>query len=199
MIFGWGKQTTNARKLVVGLGNPGKKYAKTRHNIGFQVVARVARQYGDGKPKKKFKGEIVDAMIQGVRVSLLLPHTFMNLSGSSVQPALAFYQLTVDQLLVVCDDFSLSLAKLRFRGKGSSGGQKGLGDIIRKLGTDQFSRLRIGIGPPPDNWDVTDYVLSSFSSQETEQIEESIQRAACGIVDWVQHGTAYCMNEYNGK
>jgi PTH1 family peptidyl-tRNA hydrolase len=147
-------------KLIVGLGNPGRKYAKTRHNVGFHVAAELAHRYGQARARSKFRGEMVEAAIDGHKVVVLCPHTYMNRSGSSVLEARDFFKVELADLLVVSDDFNLPLARLRFRAKGSSGGQKGLQDIIRCLGTDQFSRLRMGIGAPPANWDVADFVLS---------------------------------------
>ena len=202
MILGFKKSESpdvNQRKLVVGLGNPGRKYVGTRHNIGFEVVARVARDWNAGKVKNKFKGEVVDARVRNQRVCLLCPETFMNRSGSSVKAAMDFFKLETDKLLVVCDDFALELARLRFRLKGSSGGQKGLGDIIRCVGTDQFARLRVGIGSAPEGWDVADFVLSKFSKQEQLEMEIAVGEAGDAVADWVASGTDYCMNRYNGK
>lgn len=184
-------------KLIVGLGNPGRKYAETRHNVGFWAMATLAEKFGVSGPRAKFQGETVEVRLAGEKGLLLTPHTFMNLSGSSVQLARDFYKLENDDLLIVCDDFNLPLAKLRFRPKGSAGGQKGLNDIIRRLGTQEFARLRIGIGPPPENWDVADYVLSRFSSGEGSEMKRCIERAVFGIEDWVAHGVEYCMNHYN--
>lgn len=206
MIFGRKKSaetehegSTGQRKLIVGLGNPGRKYAGTRHNIGFEVIAQTAKDHFAGAIKQKFKGEIVDVGMRGCQVSLLCPGTFMNASGSSVKPAVDFYKMTPEDVLVVCDDFALDLGRLRFRPKGSSGGQKGLGDIIRCLGTDMVPRLRVGIGKPPDNWDVADFVLSQFRADEQTEIELAVRTSADAIADWVEHGTLYCMNRYNGK
>jgi PTH1 family peptidyl-tRNA hydrolase len=187
------------RKLVVGLGNPGRKYEKTRHNVGYEVVGLTARDWQAGKVKQKFKGETVDVRIEDESVCLLCPSTFMNRSGSSVKAAVDFFKSTADDLLVVCDDFALDLGRLRFRQKGSSGGQKGLADVIRCLGTDEFSRLRIGIGTPPDSWEVSDYVLSKFSKSERTEMDVAVRRAADAVADWVAHGTEFCMNKYNGK
>ncbi len=184
-------------KLVVGLGNPGKRYAETRHNVGFQVLAELARRHGDGKPKAKFHGEIVEATMAGQRVLLLCPHTYMNKSGTSVGAACDFYQLELNDLLVVCDDFNLPLAKLRFRAKGSAGGQKGMDDVLRRLGSQHVARLRIGIGPPAEAWDVADYVLSRFSQQEKETINDAILRAADAVAYWTAHTIEDCMNNYN--
>ena len=205
MIFGWKKKSEpedrsiGSRKLVVGLGNPGRKYQGTRHNIGFEVVAQIVRDYDAGAIKKKFKGETVDVRIRESQVCLLCPDTFMNASGRSVKPAVDFYKLEVGDVLVVCDDFALDLGRLRFRPKGSSGGQKGLGDIIRCVGTDEIPRLRIGIGKPPEGWDVADFVLSKFSSKEKTDIEVAVRQAADAVADWVENGVDYCMNKYNAK
>src|SRR5205085_559716 len=145
-------------KLIVGLGNVGKKYEKTRHNIGFDVLEALVARNAGGSFKEKFDGRLMDGMIAGERSLLLWPYTLMNRSGRSVSAATEFYQLLPADLLVVCDDFNLPLGKLRFRSQGSAGGQKGLEDIINRLGTDAFSRLRIGIGPVPDSWDPADFV-----------------------------------------
>ena len=184
-------------KLIVGLGNPGRKYVGTRHNIGVEIVAELARRYGTGKPKEKFKAEAIEASIDGQRALLLCPQTYMNRSGTSVQPARDFYRIENEDILVVCDDFNLPVARLRFRAQGSSGGQKGLGDIIRVLGTEEIPRLRFGIGPPPERWDVADFVLSRFTSEQRDVVAEAIQRAADGVADWTQQGLQYCMNQYN--
>jgi len=186
-------------KLVVGLGNPGRKYFETRHNVGWVMLAELARRHAIGSPRSKFKGEIVEATIRGEKVLLLCPHTYMNRSGASVQLAKDFYKIENEDLIVVCDDFNLPLAKLRFRAKGSSGGQKGLADVIRSLGTDVFSRMRIGIGPPPPEWDVADYVLSRFKKEERKEIDPLIPTAAEAIADWVEQGVDYCMNRYNSS
>ena len=184
-------------KLVVGLGNPGRKYQATRHNVGFDVVGELARRHGDGKPRARFEGETVDASLAGERTLLLCPLTYMNRSGLSVLQARDFYKLQDEDILVVCDDFNLDLAQLRFRLKGSAGGQKGLGDIITRLGTQEFSRLRIGIGPAPPGWDAADFVLGKMDKQQSEVLKQAVDRAADAVVDWARQGTAFCMNKYN--
>ncbi|MDP6720650.1 MAG: aminoacyl-tRNA hydrolase [Pirellulaceae bacterium] len=186
-------------KLIVGLGNPGRKYTGTRHNIGFEVIGELARRYSTDKVKDRFNGETVEATIESQRTLLLCPSTYMNKSGSSVLPARDFYKIACEDLLVVCDDFNLPLARLRFRAKGSAGGQKGLANIIQRLGTDEFPRLRIGIGPPPDNWDVADYVLSKFRKEEFTEMEHAVLRAADAVACWIRDGVQDCMNRYNAN
>lgn len=185
-------------KLVVGLGNPGKKYQATRHNVGFEVMAAVARQQSAGPVRGKFQGEMTDFAGPEGRAILLCPSTYMNRSGQSVKAAIDFYKLDLSDLLVVCDDMNLPAGRIRFRSKGSAGGQKGLADIIQKVGSDQFSRLRVGIGSPPAGWDGADYVLSRFRDDEQATMDEAIQRAAHGVIDWLAHDIHYCMNQYNG-
>jgi PTH1 family peptidyl-tRNA hydrolase len=184
-------------KLIVGLGNPGKKYEGTRHNVGFAIVDRLAARFGDGVTKEKFAGGLLEATIAVERVLLLWPETFMNLSGTSVRPALEFYKMEVADLLVVCDDFNLPLGKLRFRGEGSAGGQKGRADIAQRLGTEDFSRLRLGIGPVPERWDGADFVLGRFEAAERDAMEAAIERAADGVECWAAKGLAASMNEFN--
>ncbi len=184
-------------KLIVGLGNPGRKYEATRHNVGFMAAQNLARRFGSGMARAKFHGETADASIAGQRVLLLCPHTYMNRSGLSVVEARDFFKLDNADVLIICDDFNLPLGRLRCRAKGSSGGQKGLQDIVRCLGSEQVPRLRIGIGSPPDGWDVADYVLSKFRSDEDECIQQAVIRAADAAVDWVREGIQVCMNRYN--
>ena len=184
-------------KLIVGLGNPGRKYAGTRHNVGYEVVAELAQRHGMGRAKSKFRGEVIEADLGGQRALLLSPVTYMNLSGSSVAAALDFYKLPMDELLVVCDDMNLPLGKLRFRAKGSAGGQKGLADIMARLATEEFCRLRVGIGSSPDNWDAADYVLSKFTRQEKAIIEDGVSLAADAVIAWARDGIQDCMNQYN--
>jgi PTH1 family peptidyl-tRNA hydrolase len=184
-------------KLIVGLGNLGRKYDQTRHNVGFDVLNGLAERFGDGRAKDKFDGRLMEASIAGQRVLLLWPHTFMNRSGESVGPAVEFYKLELADLLVVCDDFNLPLGKLRFRRDGSAGGQNGLADIICRLGTEEFSRLRLGIGPVPENWDAADFVLGKFTATERKTVDDIIARAADGTECWVSDGIETSMNRFN--
>ena len=183
-------------KLVVGLGNPGSKYQATRHNLGFEVVDRLAQ--GGSRPSfaRKFEGQLAEIEIDFRRVLLLKPETFMNLSGRSVGQAMRFYKLEPADLLVICDDLSLPLGKLRIRPGGSDGGQKGLRDIAAHLGTEQFPRLRIGLGDR-DNSDASDFVLSRFRSSERPIIDDALILATQAIAVWVTQGIDTAMNRFN--
>jgi peptidyl-tRNA hydrolase, PTH1 family len=185
-------------KLVVGLGNPGRRYEDTRHNLGFIVVGRLARKYAAGGVKNRFQGAVAEADLEGQKALLLTPSTFMNLSGASVLAARDFYKISHQDILVVCDDLNLPVAKLRLRSGGSAGGQKGLEDIIRRLGSAEFPRLRIGIGEPPENWNWVDHVLSKFSKDELPLIEAAVVRAVEAVVLWAHEGLEAAMNRYNG-
>lgn len=186
-------------KLVVGLGNPGRKYQDTRHNIGFDVAARLLTLLGSPAIKSRFSGETAEAVYAGEKLVVLCPGTYMNASGSSVRKAVDFYKLDPagDELLVICDDMNLAVGRLRFRPSGSAGGQKGLADIIAQLGTDHFSRLRIGIDRPPPHMDVPDFVLSKFSAQQRKLVGEAVETAAGAVLQWVTSGVSQCMNQYN--
>lgn len=184
-------------KLIVGLGNPGGKYKDTRHNVGFEVAARLAQRFASGSPRAKFQGEIVEAAIRGNKVLLLTPLTYMNASGGSVLEARDFYKIQNEDILVVCDDFALPLAKLRIRGKGSSGGQKGLDDILLRLGSNEIPRLRIGVGPLPPGRDAAGFVLGKFTKDEQPDVALAIGRAADAAEAWVVDGLALAMSRYN--
>lgn len=189
-------------KLVVGLGNPGNKYVGTRHNIGFVVAGKLIDPLlGRPRVRKRFGGELAEAEYEGQRVAVLLPETFMNASGTSVRQAVDFYRVDPagDELLVICDDMNLPVGRLRFRSSGSAGGQKGLADIVAKLGGDQFSRLRFGIDRPPPQMEVVDFVLSRFSAQDRGVVEHATDIATEAVLQWLIHGVAFCMNRYNAS
>ncbi|MCC7476344.1 MAG: aminoacyl-tRNA hydrolase [Pirellulales bacterium] len=185
-------------KLIVGLGNVGRKYEKTRHNVGFQVLDLLLQRANGEGGKERFDGRVTEVLIGSERVMLLWPHTLMNRSGQSVQLAAGFYQIPPSELLVVCDDFNLPLGKLRLRSQGSAGGQRGLEDIIRRLGTEEISRLRVGIGPVPEHWDAADFVLGKFGPSDLTIVSDAIQRAAEAAECWAMHGIESAMNGFNG-
>jgi PTH1 family peptidyl-tRNA hydrolase len=184
-------------KLIVGLGNPGRQYTDTRHNVGFHVVAELARRGNGTLPRARFHGEWCEAGVGGQNCSLLRPQTFMNRSGQSVLEARDFYKVEYADLLVICDDFALPLGTVRVRARGSSGGQKGLHDILHRLGTEEIPRLRIGIGPVPEKWDPADFVLARFAEAEIPLVNESIKRSADAVEIWVRDGIQTCMNRCN--
>ncbi len=192
-----GSQPSTLRKLVVGLGNPGSKYEATRHNIGFEVVDRLARGGPGASFSRKFDGLLAEAEIDFRRVLLLKPETFMNLSGRSVRQALQFYKIDLADLLVICDDLNLPLGKLRLRGGGSDGGQKGLRDISAQLGTTEYARLRVGVGER-GSIDATDFVLSRFRAAEKPVIDDALISATQAIAVWTTLGLATAMNRFNG-
>ncbi len=184
-------------KLIVGLGNPGKKYEKTRHNVGFEVLDMLAIRNAASTTKEKFSGRIADATIGSERALLLWPFTLMNLSGQCVGPAAEFYNIPLTDILIVCDDFNLPLGKLRFRPQGSAGGQKGLDDIIRRFGSQAVPRLRVGIGPVPPQWDTADFVLGKFNRSEQPVIDDTVALAAEGVECWAAKGVDIAMRQYN--
>ena len=184
-------------KVVVGLGNPGSRYAGTRHNVGFAVVDVLAAAPGCGRWQSRFHAQVAELNEGGEKVLLVKPETFMNLSGRCVRQVLDFYHLEVADLLVVCDDINLPLGKLRFRARGTHGGHNGLRDIQNHLGTNEYPRLRIGVGAP-DQDDAIDHVLSRFRPVEKPVIEEALQLAVQAAGVWVEKGIEICMNQYNG-
>ena len=185
-------------KIVVGLGNPGRQYDETRHNIGYMVLAELVKRVSFDKPRNQFHAEAWDAKIGEKNVLLLCPTTFMNLSGTSVSEAIRFYKLNPKtDLLVVCDDLDLPLGKLRIRESAGCGGQKGLKDIVAKLGTQDFARIRIGIGRPSSTDQVVDFVLTPFRKDEKVEIDLAIQNATDAARLWVERGAQTAMNRYN--
>lgn len=185
-------------KVIVGLGNPGKQYESTRHNIGFDVIDELARREGQNGGKLKFDAEVFETVIKGEMVLLVKPQTYMNASGRSIRQILNFYKLDIENLLVICDDLNLDTGRLRLRPKGSSGGQKGIQNTIDQLGGDQnFARLRIGIGRPTGRMQVVDYVLRKFSKSETETIGPAVVLAADAAEMWVKSDIVEVMNKYN--
>ncbi len=174
--------------LLVGLGNPGKEYRLTRHNAGFLCLDTVCETYGCTTDRSKFKALVGEATIAGTRVLVMRPQTFMNASGEAVVAAANFYHIKPQQIIVCSDDVSLAVGGIRVRGKGSDGGQRGLRSIINELGTDEFPRIRIGVGQKPNpNYDLADWVLSTFAPTELEKIRDVFPLACTGI-EYLLHG-----------
>lgn len=186
-------------KLVVGLGNPGMEYRKTRHNIGFAVIEELVRRHANTSVQRKFDADVVDVFLDGTKVMLAAPRTYMNLSGRSVGGAVDFFKLPLEDLLIVCDDLNLEPGRLRMRSDGSAGGQNGLKDIFRRLGSEAVPRLRVGIGRPPGRMTATDYVLGRLNDKEEEEMALTVAEAADSVEQWVMHGIAATMNRVNAK
>ncbi len=183
-------------KIVVGLGNPGAQYKETRHNIGFQVVDELARRWGNASWKRRHEAEVSEHRAIGP-VLLVKPQTFMNLSGASVREAAKFYKTPSADIIVVHDDLDLPTGRLRIRERGGSGGHKGIASILAQLGTDEFARVRFGVGRPPEGWETPDYVLGRFTAEEQSVVTEAIAKAADAIEAILKEGTAPAMNRFN--
>jgi PTH1 family peptidyl-tRNA hydrolase len=184
-------------KLIVGLGNPGSRYAGTRHNVGYATVDLLAESSHATRFQHRFQAQIAELRQGAEKVLLGKPETFMNLSGRCVREVMDFYQIPREELLIVCDDINLPLGKLRFRARGTHGGHNGLRDIQTHLGTTEYSRLRIGVGSPGEG-DRVDHVLGRFRPTELAVIIDAVQLAAQAVVVWLERGTEVCMNQYNG-
>ena len=187
--------------LIVGLGNPGKEYERTRHNVGFRAVDLLAASLGTKIDRLKYRALVSPVVRLGeYRVMLMKPQTYMNSSGDAVKLAGIFYKLPPERILVFSDDISLPVGRLRIREDGSAGGHNGLKSIIAQLGTQTFPRIKIGVGakPHPD-YDLADWVLSSFSASEEKELSPALERAADAARDFLLHGAAHAANQYNGK
>jgi peptidyl-tRNA hydrolase, PTH1 family len=184
-------------KLVVGLGNPGKKYERTRHNLGFLVVDHIARQNQVTIKKKLCDALIGEWVNNGERILLVKPQTYMNRSGESVEALLDHFRATPGDLNVIYDDLDLAFGRLRIRPGGRAGGHRGVLSIMESLAGAQFYRVRVGIGRPPDGVDAVDFVLEPFSSQEVKQLDELVSRASEAVVSLLQEGGQRAMEQFN--
>ncbi len=183
--------------LLIGLGNPGKNYENTRHNVGFDTIDYLSQKNNIRLSKIGFKAVYGEGEIEGIRVILLKPQTFMNLSGESVRDIVAWYKIPLERVIIIYDDIDLDAGKIRVRPKGSSGTHNGMKSIIYQLKAEGFPRIRIGIGRPPEKWDLADYVLSKFSKEDREIIDQSIQKAAEAAIMVAKSGPEKAMNCYN--
>ncbi|OHB71670.1 MAG: aminoacyl-tRNA hydrolase [Planctomycetes bacterium RBG_16_41_13] len=183
-------------KMIVGLGNPGEKYLRTRHNLGFMVIDEFSQKLGMGGFQHKFQSLFCKKEVEHEEIILLKPQTFMNLSGIAVQEVANMYKCQTRDIMVICDDLDLPFGKLRIRRAGGCGGHRGLESVAASLGTADFPRLRIGIGRPKFN-DTSRFVLSMFSSEEDVEIAKSLEEACKALKTWVYNGIESCMNEYN--
>lgn len=184
-------------KAIIGLGNPGMKYAGTRHNIGFDAVTAIADKYNLSINNKKFKGVYADGHIAGEKVLMVQPQTFMNLSGECVREVADFYKLNPDEIIIICDDINLDVGRLRIRKKGSAGGHNGLKNIIAHLGTEEFPRIRVGVGEKTEGWDLADYVLARFDKDSEPVIREALANVVGAVETWISEGIDAAMNRFN--
>ena len=189
-------ETPQNIKLIVGLGNPGARYANSRHNIGFMIADRCARAHEFDFARKRFNAQIAEGSMGRQRILLAKPQTFMNLSGDAVGKLFAFYKIAPHDLLVIYDDLDLPLGKMRLRSRGSAGGHHGMESIIARVGTSDFPRLRVGIGRPNPDADI-DHVLGSFDADERTVMDETFARAVGAIDAWLADGIAAAMNRFN--
>lgn len=186
--------------IIAGLGNPDRQYQNTRHNIGFDVIDVIADKYGIAMGEKKHKAVIGKGYIAGQKVILVKPQTYMNLSGESIRSVIDFYKVDEkSELIVISDDVSLDVGRIRIRKKGSAGGHNGLKNIIQHLGHDEFIRVRMGVGEKPQGYDLADYVLGHFSKAERKVMAEGYEKAVSAIELILDDGIEAAMNMYNRK
>ena len=186
-------------RVLVGLGNPEKNYKGTRHNVGFEAINKLAYDHTININKAKFRAHFGEGHIGLEKVLLVKPQTYMNLSGEAVRDILRFYKLTPADIIVLVDDTALPLGHIRVREQGSAGGQKGLKSLIFQLETDEFIRVRIGVGEKPPGWDLADYVLSRFKPNEIEGMIEGVTKATEAVEIILKSGTKEAMNQYNQR
>ena len=186
--------------LIVGLGNPGKEYDGTRHNIGFAAIDYIADKYNIELNRIKFKGVFGEGLINGKKVILLKPTTYMNLSGESVREFIDYYKIDPEtEMIVIYDDIDLEPGQIRIRKKGSAGGHNGIKNIIQELGTQKFVRIKVGVGAKPQGWDLADYVLGRFGSEDRKLVDEAQDRACKAVELILSDGPDAAMNEFNKK
>lgn len=184
-------------KVIAGLGNPEKKYEQTRHNVGFMVIDELSKRLNISLNESKFNGIYGIGHFSNEKILLIKPLTFMNLSGECIRPLLNYYNVPTEQLVVIYDDLDLPVGKIRLRMKGSAGGHNGMKSIIQHLGSEDFKRIRIGIGRPKHAMDIVDYVLGKFTEEEMHHIQHSVDRSASACEKWIHTPFLEVMNEYN--
>lgn len=191
------RKTGAASWIVVFLGNPGAKYEFSRHNVGFMTASVIEREKSVKINRIKFKSQTAVTELGGEKVLLMKPQTYMNLSGDAVKPAMDFYKVPLERVIVISDDVSLPCGKLRIRRSGSAGGHNGLKDIIAKCGGDGFPRIKVGVGSPPPGWDMADWVLGTFKDRDADDIKTAVKKAAEAIEVFIKDGADRAMSWYN--
>lgn len=185
-------------KMIIGLGNPGKQYEKTRHNVGFKVIDELCNRLGASTMQSKFNGMYTILHRAEGKIMLVKPLTYMNLSGECIGPLMDYYEVNPDQIVVIYDDLDLPPGTIRLRQKGSAGGHNGMKSLIAHLDTDKFNRIRIGVGRPISGMKVSDYVLSTFIKEEVPLIEDVVKKSASACETWLEKPFLDVMNDYNG-
>lgn len=185
--------------LIAGLGNPSRTYEGTRHNIGFTMIDAIGNKFGIDVTTKKHKALVGRGMIEGMRVILAKPQTYMNLSGESIREITDFYKIEPENIIIIYDDISLDVGQLRIRKKGSAGGHNGVKNIIAHLGTQEFPRIKVGIGNKPEGWDLADYVLSKYTKAEQVALEEASEGVIGAVKLMLMDDIEAAMNKYNAK
>lgn len=186
-------------KMIIGLGNPGKNYENTRHNVGFHVIDELANQLGAMTMQSKFNGMYTVVHRPEGKIMLVKPLTYMNLSGECVRPLMDYYDINIDDIIVVYDDLDFSPGEMRLRTRGSAGGHNGMKSLIAHLGTDKFNRIRVGIGRPTGGMGISDYVLSTFAKEELPLIQEVVRKSANACESWLSKSFNDVMNQFNGS
>ena len=183
--------------LIVGLGNPEPEYSKTRHNMGFDVINKIANKYEIELTRTKFNGIYGSGVIEGEKVILLKPQTFMNLSGQCIKPFVDFYKIPLENLLVIYDDMDVEVGEIKVRKKGGPGTHNGAKSVVHELSSEDFSRIRVGIGKPVDEYDAVDYVIGKLEDITYEKLEEGINKATEATIEFLKNGIDIAMNKYN--
>lgn len=183
--------------LIVGLGNPEQEYKQTRHNMGFDTINKIAKKYNIEINKNKFQGIYGKGEIEGKKVIILKPQTYMNLSGICIKQYISYYKIEQDKLLIIYDDMDIEPGKIKIRKKGSSGGHNGLKSIIQEIGTEEFQRIRIGIGKPSEYQDKINYVIGKVQEQELVELEKGTEKAEQAITEIIKNGIDIAMNKFN--
>ena len=183
--------------LIVGLGNPEEEYSKTRHNMGFNTINKISQQYNIEVKQNKFQALYGSGIIEKEKVILLKPQTYMNLSGNSVKKIVDFYKIEKEKILVIYDDMDIEPGKIKIRKKGSSGGHNGMKSIIQMIGTEEFPRIRIGIGRPKHNGDEINYVIGAIPEEEISKLNEGIEKAKEAVIEILKNGIDSAMNKLN--
>ena len=183
--------------LIIGLGNPEEEYSKTRHNMGFNAINKIAEQYGIKVNKSKFQGLYESAIIEGQKVMLIKPQTYMNLSGECIKQFVDFYKIPKEEILVIYDDMDIEPGKIKIRKKGGAGGHNGMKSIIKILGTEEFARIRTGIGRPEHSGDDINYVIGAIPEEEIPKLDEGVEKAKEAVIEILKNGIDSAMNKLN--